>query len=177
MGIHWHWLSECLKHKREFCPTPQARKSFPRVDGGLERDEEEKGRGDHDQLPKCAHAPADTAGPTERTGEMWLVSGQRIPGVRHDLGELQEYLEWIFHPASENGSCESEINLEISKLEELIFFRTFWVCQLRVMPAKLKTDKRRTVLGGAHLQPWLSLQRLRAILGVLGFQENQCENT
>ena len=63
------------------------------MDGGLERDEEEKGRGDHDQLPKGAHAPADTTGPTETTGETWLVSRQCIPEVRHDLGELQEYLE------------------------------------------------------------------------------------
>ena len=45
-------------------------------------------------LPKGAHAPADTTGPTETTGETWLVSGQCIPEVRHDLREeLQEYLE------------------------------------------------------------------------------------
>lgn len=49
------------------------------MEGGLERDEEKKGRGNHGQLPKGAHAPADTAGPTETTGETWLVSGHVYP--------------------------------------------------------------------------------------------------
>ena len=71
------------------------------------------------KVPMPRQTQLDPQRQLERRG---LLVDMCIPEVRHDLREeLQEYLEWVFHPASENGSCESEINLEISKLEELMF--------------------------------------------------------
>ena len=45
------------------------------MEGGLERDEEEKGRGDHGQLPKGAHAPATQLDPQRELERCGLLVG------------------------------------------------------------------------------------------------------
>lgn len=157
-------------------PPPQARKSFLRVEDGLERDEKRKAEGttvSFQKVPMPQQTQLDPQRQLERHGLLAGSASQKW-GTIWEKNSKNIRSEYFIQLLRMGHVSQKFRNFETRGID---VFRTFWVCQPRVISAKLKIDKSRTVLGGAHPQPWLSLQHLRAIQEVLGFQETQCENT